>query len=158
LHPINKIMAITSLTEFKKFVVDLLTEIVRRGDSKAVELKAQVDKLSSDLTIANETNQQLQAALIAKDEAAIAALAAQSAEEIAALDAFSTEVAANFYPTPTADAVSLAVEASPVVETPVEVTEATTLETAEPTPEEVTASAIEAIAEVAETTDFTEAA
>jgi hypothetical protein len=158
LHPINKIMAITSLTEFKKFVVDLLTEIVRRGDSKAAELKEQVDKLSNDLTIANDTIQQLQAAMLAKDEAAIAALAAQSAEEIAALDAFSTEVAANFYPTPTADAVSLAVEASPVVETPVEVTEATTLETAEPTPEEVTASAIEAIAEVAETTDFTEAA
>lgn len=130
---------------FKSAMVRLIRTVVEKGDSRGASDKSKIDKLSADLSIANQTIAQLQAALAAKDEASVSALAAQSADLLGQLDLLSTELAAEFNPTSTADAVAEAVAEAPEIITPTEVEEATTLGTNEETPPEVVEAAIVAV-------------
>lgn len=138
------------IESFKAAMVKIIRTVVEKGDARGQSDKAKIEKLSADLTIANQTIAQLQAALAAKDEASVAALAAQSAELLGQLDLLSSELAAEFNPTSTADAIAEAVAEAPEIITPTEVSEATTLGTSEPTPPEVVEAAIVAIEEAAE--------
>lgn len=133
---------------FKNAMTELLRTVVRKGDAKGESDKAKIEKLSADLTIANQTIAQLQAAIAAKDEATTAALAAQSADLLGQLDTLSSELAAEFNPTSTADAVAEAVSETPEIVTPDEVEEATTIGTNEVTPPEVVEAAIIAVEDV----------
>jgi hypothetical protein len=93
---------------------------------------------------------QLQAALSASQDAASKALASQAADQASALDSLSSELQATFNPTPVADAVAVAVEESPVIETPAIVEAAQTLEEPVATEVAVVEAAVEAIAAAAE--------
>jgi hypothetical protein len=65
--------------------------------------------LSADLTIANETIAELKSAIAANDLALAAIKVETASTQVAALDQLSTDLAAEFNPTLTADAVSEAV-------------------------------------------------
>jgi hypothetical protein len=138
---------ITSIDDFKNFLISLVRGIVSAGDAKLAAYKVQIDTLSADLTIANETIAELKSAIAANDLALAAIKVETASTQVAALDQLSTDLAAEFNPTLTADAVSEAVTVEPAIETPVEVTEATEIGTSEPTPETVVESAIVAIEE-----------
>jgi hypothetical protein len=138
---------ITSIDDFKNFLISLVRGIVSAGDAKLAAYKVQIDTLSADLTIANETIAELKSAIAANDLALAAIKVETASTQVAALDQLSTDLAAEFNPTLTADAVSETVTVEPAIETPVEVTEATEIGTSEPTPEAVVESAIVAIEE-----------
>lgn len=134
-----------NLSAFRSFILDLISGIISKTDAQArkdAETIATISAKSAELSKA------LDAALAdteaAKAEALVAAVA-QAAE----LDELTTELQSTFNPTPVADAVAVAVEASPDVETPAPVGDATTINTADPTPSEVIDASLEALAEAA---------
>lgn len=139
-----------SFEEFRESMFTLIRIVIQKGDANGSKDKATIDKLSADLSAANVLISQLQAAIVAKDQAQSEALAAQSSELLGYLDTLSTDLSNEFNPTSTADAVAEAVQESPEIETPVEVTEATTIGTSEETPPEVAEAAIAAIEDSAE--------
>lgn len=142
-------MAFVSFQEFKDFITSLLKLIIKKGDTKAAALQVKLDKMSADLTAANTTIQELQTSLGAADAAKTAALAAQAAAQLAELDKASTDLAAEFNPTPVADSVSEAVAEAPKVETPLEVAGAKEIGTGDATPPAVAEAAVKAIVEAA---------
>jgi outer membrane murein-binding lipoprotein Lpp len=136
-------------SQVKKFVVDLITEIISRCDAKVAEQKAMVDKVSADAAALSAQVEELKAALVAADMAKAAALADAANTASSELDAITTELAAEFgNPTPTADVVSEVVAESSDVPAIAE----TAPEVGEPvaTPEAATQEVVEAVGEVVE--------
>jgi len=136
-------------SQVKKFVVDLITEIISRCDAKVAEQKAMVDKISADAAALSAQVEELKAALAASEIAKATALAEAANTASSELDAVTSELATEFgNPTPTADVVSEVVAESPevpaIVETAPEVGEPV------PTPEAVTAEVVEAVGDVVE--------
>lgn len=136
-----------NLMQFKTFVITLITSIITKGDDRAAKDAATIAKLSADANELRGTVKELQAALATSQDTAAKALVNQAADQAVALDALSTELEETFNPSPTADAVAEVVKESPEVVTPPVVEAAETIGDSLPTAPEVTAAAVEAIAE-----------
>jgi predicted carbohydrate-binding protein with CBM5 and CBM33 domain len=141
---------ILTFADFRNFVISLINTIIDRVDKKAAEQQVKLDKLSADLTAANETIVSLNAALAAKEQEKAAELAALAASQIGDLDQFSTELAEQFNPTPGKDAAAEVVIDEPEIVTPPIVEESSEVGTGEATPSEVSDAAVEAIADAAD--------
>lgn len=133
-------MAFTTLEEFKAFMLNLLAAIVQKGDSKAAEMQVQLDKLSADLSAAND--------LIASMSQDFDAVKQQQLREsLAELDTFAEALAESYNPTPVADAIIETVKESPELMTPDILLTDTTVGTGEATEPEVLDAALLAIGE-----------
>jgi hypothetical protein len=141
---------ILTFADFKSFVISLIKAIIDKIDDKAAAQQVQLDKLSADLTTANETIVSLNAALAAKDQEKAAELAALAASQVADLDQFSTELAEQFNPTPGKDAAAEIVITEPEIVTPPVVEGSSEVGTGTETPAEVGEAAVEAIADAAD--------
>ena len=136
-----------NLAAFKAFVTELISNIIAKCDAQA---RKDAETIATISAKAEELSKALEAANAAVEEAKAAALASATAQA-AELDALTTELQSTFNPTPVADAVAVAVEASPEVETPVAVGDAVTIDTADSTPVEVVEASLEAIEAAVET-------
>lgn len=136
-----------SLAKFKEFMLAFVRDIVSRANSAASLASVKIDRLSTELTAANELIGQLRATIDSQPQIdqATRDLAAQAGTVLAELDDFSTQLANEFNPTPGTDAVAEAVKNSPAIDTPVVVNHADTIGTAAPTPDSVADAALESI-------------
>jgi hypothetical protein len=139
-----------NLSQFKTFVIALITGIIAKGDGRAAKDAATIAQLSADANTLRGTVKELEAALVASEDAAAKALVAKASEQAIALDTLSTELEETFNPTPVADAVAEAVTESPEVATPPVVESSDVIGEAVPTPPDVAAAAVEAIGAVFE--------
>ena len=119
------------LLNFKKIVTDIIRKIVDRADANATAAANTITELTAKLAAAQalidqQGNEQLTLAF-------------------ADLTNFAGELSANFNPTPTADALAVAIEEAPEVATPDSVRDSAEIDTAELTPVEVVNDAIAAI-------------
>jgi aminopeptidase N len=135
-----------NLAAFKAFVTELISNIIAKCDAQA---RKDAEAIATISAKAEELSKALEAANAAVEEAKAAALAAATAQA-AELDALTTELQNTFNPTPVADALAVAVEASPEVETPVSLFDAVTIDTADSTPVEVVEASLDAIEAAAE--------
>jgi hypothetical protein len=136
------------IAEFTEFTIGLLKAIIKKGDDHATADQATIQKLSADLSIANNTIKDLQAALAEGDAERVKELVDLAAKQAAELDAVSSELSSRFNPTPIADAVVSTVASSEVIPTPPEVEAATTIGTMVGTSAAVSDAALDAIAAV----------
>jgi hypothetical protein len=136
------------LSKYKMLIVRIITAIIGKCDTKATEYQATIAKISAEAAELRATNASLAAALEAKDAEKAQALLDQSAAQSKALDELTSELEAEYNPTPVADAVAVIVRDEPAIVTPPEVVQAVTLDSAEATPEVVAEAAVEAIATV----------
>jgi hypothetical protein len=134
------------LSKYKMLIVRIITAVIGKCDAKATEYQATIAKISAEAAELRATNASLAAALEAKDAELAQALLDQSAAQSAALDVLTSELEAEYNPTPVADAVAVIVRDEPAIVTPPEVVQAVTLETSEATPEVVAEAAVDAIA------------
>jgi hypothetical protein len=142
-----------NLAAFKAFVTELISNIIAKCDAQA---RKDAETIATISAKAEELSKALEVANAAVEEAKAAALATAT-RQAKYLDVLTTELQQTFNPTPVADALAVAVEASPEVETPVAVGDAVTIDTADSTPVEVVEASLEAIAESVETEPVAEA-
>ncbi|MGL5062855.1 MAG: hypothetical protein ACRC62_23005 [Microcoleus sp.] len=138
------------LNAFKTFVVKLIQAIISKGDDRAAKDAVTIAKLSADAAELKAKVDELTAALAAADAAKVAEIAAVVQGQADALNVLSSELEAQFNPTPVADAVAEVVKESPEVVTPPAVEAATTIGEATPTEPAVVEAAVEAIEAAAE--------
>ena len=130
-----------NLAAFKAFVTELISNIIAKCDAQA---RKDAEAIATISAKAEELSKALEAANAAVEEAKAAALATAAAQA-AELDALTTELQNTFNPTPVADALAVAVEASPEVETPAPIDGGITIGTSEPTRDEVIEASLDAI-------------
>lgn len=135
--------------QFKMFVLDLIKTLILKCDTQAKADAATISKLSADAEALAAKVKELESALVASKDEAAKALASQAAAQADDLNALSSELQATFNPTPVADAVAVASEEAGEVVTPVEVTEAVTIDEPVATAPEVAEAAVAAIGEAA---------
>jgi hypothetical protein len=142
-----------NLAAFRAFVTDLISDIVSKCDAQA---RKDAEAIATISAKAEELSKALEASNAAVEEAKAAALATATTQA-AELDALTTELQNTFNPTPVADALAVAVESSPEVETPAAFEDAVMINTADSTPVEVVEASLEAIEAAVETEPVAEA-
>lgn len=125
---------VEQMLNFKKLATSIIRKIVDRADANATTAAKTIGELT------------------AKCAAAQALVAQQGNEKLtlvfADLTTFAGELAADFNPTPAADALAGAIEEAPEVVTPDSIHGSSEIDTAEPTPAKVVDDSISAIESV----------
>lgn len=135
-------MAVQNVQEFRTVIYDIIARIIRQADEQTRTAAMAIENLNVRIQELETANTQLMAEL---QVSVSNAQATQVTEMLAELSRLSTELTESFNPTPSADALIVAVQDSPNIQTPEAISSVVQVGTSEVTPDAAIEEAMRAM-------------